>query len=50
LDLARTKAPKDQSEKFKEAARALKCDDNEEAVDELMKRRFITAPTQSRKG
>ena len=30
--------PKDQSEKFKEAARELGCDDSEEAFDEALKK------------
>ena len=35
---------KTQSEKFKDAARELGCDENEEAVDELMKRVASSPP------
>lgn len=42
------KDSKPQSEKFKEAARELGCDENEEAVDELMKR--VASTPRPRKG
>jgi len=38
------KRTKTQTEKFKEAARELGCEDNEEAVDELMKRMASSPP------
>jgi hypothetical protein len=42
--VTKAKSQKNQSEKFKQAARELGCDENEEAVDELMKRVARKAP------